>query len=208
MILLAPVFADVEFVKFIVLIIILISSLVRYLAGAAKKANVAPRPARPPVAPPPAASSVDDEVEQFLRRNTQSRGPQPTGGGGKRGRAAAQPQPRRTTPPAKAPRPAKQASLSDRHVQTSISTAKFDKATGSLAHVDTQIEEHVHEAFDRQVGQLSSQADAAVATPDAPTPANQVPSVAEQLLASLSAPEGVRQAIVINELLVRPEHRW
>jgi len=39
-------------------------------------------------------------------------------------------------------------------------------------------------------------------------PTETAPSQAAQMAALLSSPDGIRQAIVLNEILRRPEERW
>ena len=70
---------------------------------------------------------------------------------------------------------------------------------------------HLHEAFDHQLSSLAgTPGDSAkaveVAEPDQITP---LPSTAAAGLAAIFAnADTVRQAILINEVLQRPEHRW
>jgi hypothetical protein len=85
---------------------------------------------------------------------------------------------------------------------------------GTVPPVD-EIETHLHETFDHELGRIgglpgdtSREQDIAEAgsPEDVITP---WPSTAAAgLAAMLSSGEGVRQAILVHEILDRPEHRW
>ena len=65
--------------------------------------------------------------------------------------------------------------------------------------------ERLHGVFDHSLGQLQeapSDTSSGAASPTEPPP------LAASLLAALSSPENIRQAIILNEVLQRPEGRW
>jgi hypothetical protein len=68
---------------------------------------------------------------------------------------------------------------------------------------DQQFDQQLKAKFDHTVGTLASETAAEVAlVPVAPA------TPAAQIAAMLSNPDGVRQAIVLNEVLTRPTDRW
>jgi hypothetical protein len=83
-------------------------------------------------------------------------------------------------------------------------TSAFDERAGKLSHltqtIDQDIGAHVRSVFDHQVGTISTTA-APVEAPAAPTPA-------QHLVAMLRDPQGVRNAIVLQEILKPPVERW
>jgi hypothetical protein len=66
---------------------------------------------------------------------------------------------------------------------------------------DAQFDVELKERFDRKLGSL------AVSRPRQAEPAA-VETPASQIAAMLASPDGVRQAIVLNEILRRPDDRW
>jgi hypothetical protein len=85
--------------------------------------------------------------------------------------------------------------------------SKFDERAGRLSHiqqsVDQDIGAHVKSAFDHQVGSLSQQGGGA--TLDAPALGD---NPATSILALLRDPQGMRNAIILQEILQPPTHRW
>jgi hypothetical protein len=74
-----------------------------------------------------------------------------------------------------------------------------------VIQADQQFDDQVKAKFDHQLGTLGSQRDAG--PPERPTaPASDAP--ARQIAAMLADPAGVRQAIVLSEILNRPSDRW
>lgn len=72
-----------------------------------------------------------------------------------------------------------------------------------LSQTDERVAERLHRKFDHKLGKLEHRED----RPD--ESANVVlPSTAESLAAMLANPEGLRNAILVNEILNRPADRW
>jgi hypothetical protein len=74
---------------------------------------------------------------------------------------------------------------------------------------DREFDVQLQQKFDHKLGSLSARH--ASRMQDQRTAANtaaQVETPASQIAAMLASPDGVRQAIVINEILRRPEDRW
>ena len=66
---------------------------------------------------------------------------------------------------------------------------------------DDRLEEHLREKFDHKLGSLRRQE-------VEPVPAEEEGSLAAEIRQTLSSPAGVRQFIIANEILNRPESRW
>lgn len=90
-----------------------------------------------------------------------------------------------------------------------LPASRFDERAERLSHlqqtVDADIGGHVQHAFDHKIGSLSSES----ASPAAAVGAGgEVVSPAQQLVALLGDPMGVRNAVLLREILEPPTHRW
>ncbi len=153
----------------------------------------------------PAPADVDDEISQFLRSAAERRG-QP--------RQQARQQQARP-----AERPVEAAVVADEpsgrrvaeHVREHISNQEFAQRASRLgqqvSQTDDRVREHLHEVFDHQVGSLAKKPTRTSAFAE-PKPSELPMTAAAGLAAMLSNADSVRQAIVINEILTRPEDRW
>jgi len=201
-----------EWLPFLVAILIMLASALAQWLGKARQAQQ--RPQRPAGAAPaparrPQGNAIDDEIGEFLQRAAQRRS-------------------RQAAPPAR--RPAEQPVLAEaapekpvggqvsEHVQEFLDTGEFARRTaqlgGEVAQTDTQLGEHLHEVFDHEVSRLATKPGETAAAPaveGSPLPEDQpvaAPTALTGLIAMLSDPEGMRQAIILNEILRRPEERW
>ncbi len=156
----------------------------------------------------PAEQAVDDEIGDFLRKATNRLG-----------------QKRQ-----KAPRPveaqiveaepvAEERPLGGQlrqHVGDYLDAEKFQQRAGELGYevgqADENLDEHLHDVFDHKLGRLAGKpGESATPTGLAETKAPQAkmpPTAAAGFAALLSDAQSIRRAIVINEILQRPEHRW
>lgn len=150
---------------------------------------------------------LNEEIERFLR--------EATGG-------------QRKPPPAPAPEPivaeiVPPRRLSDsgsRHLETSVHAdeQRFTQHTSRLGEevglADDEMEDHIHAAFDHRLGGLSdTSVGADVPEVDAydeepGSSKDETPSLAAELAATFRDPQSIRQAIILSEILSRPEHRW
>ena len=93
------------------------------------------------------------------------------------------------------------------HAEHAVGSRSFSQRTAHLgeevAKADDRFETHLHMKFDHGLGQLSDRH--ATDVYERPAASNETARDLAQLLAR---PEGVRQAIVLNEILTRPDHRW
>jgi len=212
-----PLLAVGEFKLILLLVIVILSVLGRVLGKLrerplVKKGN--PDMANPPRPNPGAKDPLADEVGDFLRRAAERRGPAKATG--------------QAPPPARTPMSGRQEQpaaviLADEpdggvaeHVRQRMRSDFKDmpKLDSEVEEADEQLEGHLHQVFDHQLSQLSlvpgDTAQAAAGTePGSPTPQ---PGAALPLAASIRAmlanPATLRQAIVLNEILRRPEDRW
>ncbi len=184
----------------------------KVLAGSQqKKAPPANQPPRmQQQAGRPAAADVDDEISQFLRSAAERRG-QP--------QEQARQQQRRQQKPRPAERPVEAAVVEDEpsgrrvaeHVREHLSNKEFTERASQLgrqvSRTDDRVEERVHEVFDHQLGAIAKKPTRAPAF--AESGPSEVPiTAAAGLAAMLSNTDSIRQAILINEILTRPEERW
>jgi hypothetical protein len=105
------------------------------------------------------------------------------------------------------------------HVRSHVGRHGGDETLGKVAsrHIssrvesaDQEVDSRVHEVFDHKLGSLKDMPDESAAR--AETPADRgvpFPATAAAGVAAMFAnPGNIRQAILINEILQRPEHRW
>lgn len=170
-------------------------------------------------------AQLNDEIEQFLKRAGQRRGEN-------------QPRERATRPPESRPRAPKQppapprqplreapvdadvvlvdeprresvADSVEKHLQTGTFEKRAAHLTDDITRAEEQMEEHLQAAFGRRVGTLAGAPVAKGPVTDAPTAAvEDAPSAAVAFAQILRTPQGMREAIVLGEILARPEHRW
>lgn len=192
-----------------------------------------PRPGHRPggVRPnvPPGRDPVRDEIQQFLREAADRRG----GAGPQQAQRVGPPPaaPRRPAPGGWPQRPAETpvvlepietvpepASVAE-HVRQQVPGQQFGGLSSDvgrrLVRTDEVVEEHVHEVFDHQVGRLEgTPGESAYASQaeEAETPEDRITALPQTAAAGLAAmlaePTSLRQAIVLTEILQRPEHRW
>lgn len=173
-----------------------------------------------------------DEVEEFLRRVAQMRAQAEAQARGQQQR----PRPQPASPPPLAPPPparlvparqevvylepaeaeivdAELTEISDnvgRHVTQHLSgTQTIAAHAQQLGHevdlADDKLEARLHQVFDHQLGQLKSTASSTAATAHAATPPDVTVS---EMLQMLRSPQSIRDAIVMAEVLRRPDERW
>jgi hypothetical protein len=213
--------ADVGLQTIIVITLIVIGVVSQLIA---KLNEVQKAPPRPPARPNPSNPSNDplaDQIAEFLERAQQRR---------KTSRPAS-PLPQTARPLRPTPLPSRNApaevivledagsgaSVAD-HVSSYMSERKRDPVGSELgkevAQSDEHLEQRLHSVFDHRLGNLSGspgetsetprvdESAAAAARIDAPS------GSAAGLAALLANPSGMRQAVLVSEILQRPEHRW
>jgi hypothetical protein len=219
----SPLLADAgDVIEIAALILIVVIPAVAQMIAKVKQAQQPPakgppRPGQPPKRPAPA--DVANEIEDFLKKAAQKRDlkrPSPI---------PARPAPRKVD---KIEKPVKAEVVADRpvggvveqHVQKYLDAEEFQRRESQLgeevAQSDREIDQHLHQVFDHDVSQLATLPGEAAAAPVAvgpmeltgPSQEEIPPLFASGLFESLSNPDALRQAIVLNEILHRPEERW
>lgn len=192
-----------------------------------RKPEQAERPLRPaPQAPLPGSpqAQLNAEIEQFLRRAGERRersrppsasppkppqAPRPAAPVGAERRPRSEKRP--GAPPPPEPR-RREISTVAAEVEQYMGQRGFAQRTEHLADdivkADAQMEEHLKQAFSRKVGTLDDASPAAAGPVTDVAPAIQAASPAESFAGMLANPQNVRQAIILTEILARPEHRW
>ena len=103
---------------------------------------------------------------------------------------------------------AKQVTPADSRITSTLSTTDLADHAAQLGHLDDRpAEKGIHDHFDDQVGRLGDSSDAIHEDPDA----EKLPDVAVttgEIIDIFRHPERIREAIVLNEILSRPEDRW
>jgi len=173
---------------------------------------------------------MPDEVEEFLRRVAQMRAQAEAQARAQRPKPQpAPPPPRPAAPPPPARLvPARQEMVPLEPVEVEIVDAELAEIGDSVGrHVtqhlrgteeiaehtrhlgeevdqaDDKLESHLHQVFDHQLGKLKKTASTTAAAPyDSPA------SDMSELLQMLRSPKSVRDAIVMAEVLRRPDDRW
>jgi len=221
--------ADADLIKVGVVVVMVISYGIKYLAelankGAQRPPPPAPRPGPPPPlrpgAPPP-RQKLEDEVSEFLRRAAERKGDAPARVPGRAAEPIPLPRPVRVAP---ALRPVEDDESREgpsgplpsgaqvaAHVREHLDTRAFGQRASHLSQVQDKmpqgIESHVQHSFDHAVGNLSALTNEADAKAAAEVQAANAPS-AFPLAAMLADPQGMRSAILLNEILRRPDERW
>jgi uncharacterized protein YdbL (DUF1318 family) len=208
----------------IILAIVILPALNRMLMQLREQRGAAQGPPRPKPGPEQPARN---EIEEFLRRAA-SRGAAGSSAAGSGEAAGKQPSPRRAPggPPALPGRttgsPVEAEVVDEKaargrvgeHVKTYLDASEFQRRSASLADDIAEAEEkrteRRQEVFGHAVGQLGAEAAPAVAAQDLimTETAADVPPPAFDLGALFAQPANLRQAILMQEILQRPEHRW
>jgi hypothetical protein len=222
-------FADVGTVIQIALVLLFIFGPVLFrLFGVAERQPdrtppQQPRQPRPQPQQPP--SDADAEIEDFLRRANTQRG----------GRASADVEVVQPRPPyAGTQRPIQpQVDMEimdadtvpddrlESRITSSINTSDFDRRADRLGdrveQTDDAMEAHLHATFDHDLGKLSGKDSTVTTAGVTPAPEEDTDRAAEtraanaaagRLLARLRSPQGMRDAIVLREILEPPDQRW
>ncbi|QDU53980.1 hypothetical protein [Aeoliella mucimassa] len=98
------------------------------------------------------------------------------------------------------------------HVAVHLNEDQFrERATHlgeDVAQSDERLEAHLHQTFDHGLGSLAARRKVREQEDAAKRTAEEAPNLAETLLGMLSSPAGVQQAVILNEVLRRPDDRF
>ncbi len=99
-------------------------------------------------------------------------------------------------------------------VQAEIDTGQFTrraaKLGGKVVRSEKQLDKHLHQVFNHELGDLAKTPPktAGQRLTKQQQPVAMPPTAAAGFAALLGSAENIRRAIVINEILTRPENRW
>ena len=192
-----------------------------------RKADAGPRPPRPPqpqaAQPTPEQAKLNTEIEQFLKRAGERQGDRlkresPIKPASKLPKQTAkQPprQPKRDASVAVEPLPQRSfdsvASSVEKHLGHRGFAQRSEHLADDIVHADQQMEDHLQKAFSRKVGTLAdakpSGAQPATDAVPAATTADRS-DVGLALAGMLANPQTLKQMIVLNEILRRPDDHW
>lgn len=205
----------------LIFLLFLIISVVGSLANKWRQMQEeAARRNRPRPAPRPSQRPLNDEIAEFLRTAGERRGKPgaPPNGGS----ASAPPRPAAPSRPAATPRPVQrpprppvEQPLEVRPLETRPAPLGEPFGTRSLAgdlgQLKTEVSQEtarlndpLRQAFSHQLTTLSPKDTPAPTSPSA----SSLPAAPIGLAALLTSGEGLRNAVILNEILTRPEHRW
>jgi hypothetical protein len=217
-----PLLADADIFKFIVAIVFILITVLNKLLSGGKEAKAAKKPPAPrPREVPPVPNvrkAQQDEIDEFLRRAADNLKPK---------RQTAKSPPPKAPPPTKKQPPRRLVEISQEvqplqpaqgesvaaHVQKRMSTSEFDQRAShivdDIVDADRKREQHLQQAFGHRVGTLTDTSVFEIATTEtAENVVTQTAAAGLPLASLLASPDSLRRAIVLNEILVRPEQRW
>lgn len=220
-----PLIADVgDLIGFLIFLLFLIISVVGSLANKwrqmqeeAARRGRPPRPQQPPRQPRP----LDDEIADFLRTAGERReAGRPRPGGGPAG--APPPRPAAThpsQPPTPPPRPRPEEPLEVKPLETgprrlvealatrTLASSSLGQLTSDIAQADDRRESRLRQAFPHDLSTLSAKPSPGP-SPPAETATPLPPTAAAGLTALLASGANLRNAVILSEIINRPEHRW
>ena len=98
------------------------------------------------------------------------------------------------------------------HVSSHLKRGKLAEHSSRLgeqvAQADERVEARLHQKFDHTLGDLPARRAQREAADKKRREKNETTSLAEELAAMLATPQGVRQAVILHEVLSRPADRW
>ena len=201
-----------DLIKIAVILLIFVIPAIGQLVA---KLRQIPPPDKRPLPPRPAPPDVADEIEKFLRRTVQRRPAQDT-----RPVRAQEPSPP-VAEPVRAEVVGEQrvGGQVTEHVKEYLDEQDFtrrgDQLGKEVAQVDQKIGQHLQQVFDHRVSKLETVPGEAAAPPVAYEPPDLVGTAADipdtfatGLLGLITSPDSLRQAIILSEILHRPEERW
>lgn len=207
----APLLAQGDWIGVLVFIVIAIISILSQVLGKAKEA---PRPRQRPRRPVQAGGgqrapgqNVDDEINDFLRRAAQ------------RHRGQVQPEAVDELVEADLVEDQPVGDGMKTHVDEYLDTQEFERQSAELGRrvvsAEQQLEGQIRQKFQHEVSGLAAKKGETAMPPGdlelppiTETVRSMPPTVAAGLAAMLSDTQNIRQAIVLSEIINRPEHRW
>jgi hypothetical protein len=171
-------------------------------------------PTPPPPGGQPGSKQPDPllaEIQKFLKQSGQSKAassrPQPSAG-----RQSGQPVGSQRGPAVDNPAAKPLDSLAGRHLDTAEVGAGATHLTDDMKRGDAEREQHFEQTFTHKLGSLTdtSVAGLKAIAPPAPSATTQSdePAAPSDWLILRTGPDDFRRALMLNEILQRPEDRW
>lgn len=177
----------------------LLDEVERFLKDARKNVEQAQQRQAAKSSPPPARAKPP-KLPQSKRNKDQERKKAPD----RSKQKAAEPQRRRLEPERSLDDVERGGSVAQ-HVRQHLDTSRFDQRAEQLSKLQQKIEQdigaHVKSVFDHQIGTLAESSAAAAESTAAPSAARQIADL-------LRDPQGVRNAVLLQEILRPPVERW
>ncbi len=201
---------DTAVTIFIVIMFVVIS-LVRMIAAKMREMVQPPNPGAMRGAVPPDRNQsvrVQEQIDEFLRRAAQRRGAPP---------AAAEPVPAEILADEDAPVGGRVGKEAQKYLDTSEFRRRSEELGGEVAQADQQFTQQVGQAFSGEVSRLASRPgeaaqpvdviEAEVAGPEylARPTLDALPEAGSGLADLLGSPANIAQAVIMSEILRRPE---
>ncbi|MEX0585971.1 MAG: hypothetical protein WD176_04970 [Pirellulales bacterium] len=205
--------AIVPIVAFLLWIIVQVLGKGQQAGGGQAKPAVPPRKR-------PREDALTTEIDEFLtearRRRTETAQPEPP----RRPVAETFVEPPRQRPrrPTKTAAPIEAVLVPDdvggenvaEHVKKHLDTSKFKTRANALGDrvedADDDMEAHLRQVFDHRVGRLGTAPSSAAVVTTAAVDAST--TVSSDLATRLTNPQQIRDVIIFNEIIMRPEGRW
>jgi hypothetical protein len=96
------------------------------------------------------------------------------------------------------------ADIASRRLDTSDVTGNTSQLGYQVGQSDERLEARLHQKFDHDLTSLDDRE----TTKSAPPGSAKKPSVAASIADMLKEPDSIRNAVILSEILTRPEHRW
>ena len=98
----------------------------------------------------------------------------------------------------------------EKHLANRGFTQRAEHLADDIVRADQEMEQHLQKAFNRRLGTLGDTAEASSSPVTDVEPETSTPRspAADTLGSLLSNPQNIKQAVILNEILQRPEHRW
>ena len=192
-----------------VLVVLILTVLGQLGAKLQQRRPPLPRSPRPQ---PPDETPLQSEIEEFLRRASG----QPVENRPVVATVVAEPAVARPSrPPArKAAEETAEQPVGDevvKQVEKFLDVGEFSRRTsklgGEVSQADAQLDERLKQTFGHEVGGLAKKPGETALRPDIEAPAD-TPVPVFNFAAFLANPEALRQAILLSEILRRPDERW
>jgi hypothetical protein len=176
-----------------------------------------PQPGGPAKEPTSSQTQLNAEIEQFLKRANEKR----------HDRSRREPAPG-ARPPKSPPKPPVErpidvqpierrerssvAASVEKHLSNRTFTQRAEHLADDISRVDQEMEQHLQKAFSHRVGTLSDvqkvSADAGPVNDKETAVVFGDTSAANAIAGMLSDPKNLRNAVILNEILRRPDERW